>query len=497
MSTAPSRRSFLLALAGAAAVTGFDPAARAWATSADPGGRFAALPPLDGRILLAPAGLSAYEDDYGHIVHRDPAAVLLPGSVEDIAKLIRFAGPLGIPVAPRGQGHQTFGQAQVSGGVVIDMGTLDAVTVDAASRAVTAQAGALWHSVLTASVAQGLTPPVFTDYIELSVGGTLSVGGIGGASSHFGAQVDTVRALQVVTGTGEIVQCSAAGPHADLFEAALAGLGQCGVITSATIDLVPAPAMVRQYTLTYPTERALTADQRKVLRDGRFDWLEGALSPAAASGGWSFALEGAVYYRGPQEPPADAVVLAGLDYVGAPATQDFGYADFVDQLAPDVAYLMSTGEWNDPHPWINVFLPDAETDGYLERVLAEASATDIGASGVVLLYPVSTRLLTRPFLRMPDTGTAFLFALLRTASPDTDALSVPQALARNRVLYERAVAAGGTQYPIGSIPGLTEADWARQYGPEFARFGALKRRYDPYSIMTPGQGVFPPPRRDR
>src|SRR6266702_7177713 len=242
MVTGPSRRSLLLALAGAAAVTGFDPATRAWATAAHTDPNFATLPALDGRLLLAPADFGPYEDDFGHIIHRTPAAVLLPGSVEDVANLIRFAGPLGIPVAPRGQGHQTYGQAQANAGVVIDMSTLDSIAVQTSSMAVTAQAGALWHSVLTACVADNLTPPVFPDYIELSVGGTLSVGGIGGATSRFGAQVDTVTALQVVTGAGEIVSCSAI-ENCDLFEAALAGLGQVGVITSATFALIPAPQM--------------------------------------------------------------------------------------------------------------------------------------------------------------------------------------------------------------------------------------------------------------
>ena len=36
----------------------------------------------------------------------------------------------------------------------------------------------------------GLTPPVLTDYLHLSVGGTISVGGIGGATSRFGTQAD-------------------------------------------------------------------------------------------------------------------------------------------------------------------------------------------------------------------------------------------------------------------------------------------------------------------
>ena len=491
MGTGPSRRTFLLSLAGAAAVTGFDPATQAWATSATPdhahGADFAKLPRLDGELLLPAVDLTPYADDYGHIVHRKPAAVLLPGSVQDIATLIRFAGPLGILVAPRGQGHETYGQAQVSGGVVIDLGPLDVISVNAAARTATAQAGALWHSVLTASVGHGLTPPVFPDYIELSVGGTLSAGGIGGASSHFGAQVDTVAALQVVTGTGEIVECSPTR-RSEVFDAALAGLGQFGVITSATVNLVPAPDMVRQYTLAYPTVAAMTAAQRKVVRDGRFDWLEGALSPATPSG-WTFALEGAVSYRS-GHPPVDATVLAGLNYTGTPTTQDFTYVDFVNQLAAAVAFLKSTGEWFDPHPWINLILPDAATDRYMQQVLADLTASDIGASGVVLLYPVPKRLLTRPFLRTPDSDLVFLFALLRTASPDTDAIPVPQALAGNRALYDKAVAVGATQYPIGSIPNLTKADWIRQYGSSFARFSALKRLLDPFSIMTPGQGIF-------
>ncbi|HTJ67451.1 MAG TPA: FAD-binding protein [Actinospica sp.] len=488
MRTGASRRGFLLTLAGAALVTGFDPATRAWATTASDDPSFATLPRLDGRLLLPNADLSAYEDDYGHIVHRKPAAVLLPGSVADIAALIRFAGPLGIPVAPRGQGHQTFGQAQVDGGVVIDMSTLDAITVDAAGRTATAQAGALWHAVLTASVAHGLTPPVFPDYIELSVGGTLSVGGFGGASSHFGAQVDTVTSLEVVTGTGEIVHCSAT-ERRDVFEGVLGGLGQFGVITSASIALVPAPQMARQYTVSYPTVSALTADQAKVVGDGRFNWLEGLLSPATPSG-WTYALEGAVYYE-TSTPPDDASILAGLGYTGTPEIEDFTYVDFVNQLASAITYLESTGEWYDPHPWINVFLPDTTVDAYMESTLANLTVEDIGASGVVLLYPIPTRLLKRPFLRMPDSELAYLFALLRTASPDTDAIAVDEALQGNRILYDKAVAAGATQYPIGSIPNLTSADWARQYGPELGRFRALKHRLDPHRIMTPGQGIFP------
>jgi FAD/FMN-containing dehydrogenase len=487
-----SRRGFMRALGGATVgvgvlVTGFDNATRAWAsdTAGAHGDGFDHVPRLDGRLLLDSADLAPFEDDFGHIVHRVPGAVLEPGSVRDIAAMIEFCGPRRIAVAPRGQGHQTFGQAQVSGGLVIDMSPLSSITVDPAARTATVGAGALWSALLAASTAHGLTPPVFTDYIELSIGGTLSAGGLGGTTHHFGAQVDNVIELEVVTGTGEVVRCSASR-HADLFHAALAGLGQVGVITSATLPLIPAPASARQYTLTFPSVSALTAAQRKVVRDGRFDWLEGAAN-AVTGGGWQFVLEGTAYYDG--TPPNDQTLIGDLGYEGTPQIQDFSYTDFVDDLAPAVAFLKSTGEWFDPHPWLNIFLPDAATDAYVTGVMDKLTLADIGASGVVLLYPVPSGKLHAPLLRTPDSELTFLFAVLRTAAPDTDALPTATMLEGNRALYLEAQALGGTQYPVGSIP-MTSRDWRIQYAVAWRFFSAAKHRYDPHGILAPGQGIF-------
>lgn len=64
--------------------------------------------------------------------------------------------------------------------------------VQSAARAegdrVVVEAGATWSDVLRATLAQGKAPPVLTDYLELSVGGTLIVGGVGGTTSAFGAR---------------------------------------------------------------------------------------------------------------------------------------------------------------------------------------------------------------------------------------------------------------------------------------------------------------------
>jgi len=89
---------------------------------------------------------------------------------------------------------------------------------------------------------------VLTAYLGLTVGGTLSIGGVGTTTFRHGAQVDHVHELQAVTGEGQLVMCSETR-HRDLFEAALAGQGQCAIMTRAVLRLVPAAGMVREYVL--------------------------------------------------------------------------------------------------------------------------------------------------------------------------------------------------------------------------------------------------------
>ena len=184
------------------------------------------------------------------IVHQMPEAVLHPGSDRDVASMIRWAGERGLKATPRGQGHSVYGRAQVDNGFVIDMTRLRTIH-DIRSDRVVVDAGATWSEVVAATLPQGLVPPVLTDFLELSVGGTLVVGGIGSMTSRHGMQSDNVLALEVVTGTGQMVTCSP-DSHANLFDAVRAGLGQAAVILRATLKLIPAPQQVRRFLLSYP-----------------------------------------------------------------------------------------------------------------------------------------------------------------------------------------------------------------------------------------------------
>lgn len=480
-----TRRAVVTGLASGALVIGLDPLTGTWVTKASASEPLRNMPRLDGRLRIDSSARWEGADDFGHLVHRHPVAVLEPGTVSDIAVMLRYCREHGLPVAARGQGHSTNGQAQVSRGLVVDMGTLRDIQVRDGHAVV--QAGARWSEVLHATLPRGLTPPVLTDYLELSVGGTLSAGGVGGATHHHGAQVDSVVELEVVTGTGERTVCSPSR-RADLFHAVRAGLGQCAIITRATIRLVPAPSSVRRYQLYYPSLAALTADQRRVVRDGRFGFMEGQVQAAAdGSGEWRYLLE-AVAFRQSSTPPDDAALLGDLTYErGTQEIDDLSYFDFLNRLAPSVEYLKSIGEWARPHPWWNVFLPDTAADAFVTSVIADLTPADIGASGVILLYPVRRSLLHAPMPRVPDQELVFLFALLKTASPGA---ADPSAMVEaNRALYRRVQALGGTQYPVGSIP-TTHDDWRKHFGPVWPSLAAAKHRYDPGGILAPGQGIF-------
>ncbi|HVV22546.1 MAG TPA: FAD-binding protein [Pseudonocardiaceae bacterium] len=363
-----------------------------------------------------------FADDFGHIVHHPPRVVERPTSTADVVAIMRR----GVPVVARGRGHSTFGQAQSADGVLVDLSGLAGVTVGshaAAGSCATVGAGATWRDVLMAALPDR-TPPVLTDYLDVSVGGTLSVGGIGGTSHRHGLQTDQVVELEVVAHDGTV---RVGGPG----DPALASLGAAGIITRATVRLGPAPIRVRRCTLDLPTITDVMAVQRDLIREGRFDYVQGQITP-----GWRYRVETAAY--------DSTACLPGGE------VEDMPYLAFADRLAPGEAYLRSTGEWFWPHPWWNGFLPDAAADDFVARLAAELTVEALGPSGLVLVYPIFTEHLTTPAFQVPDSPIVFLVAILRCVS----AGSVPDALADNQLWYERARAAGGTVYPISAIPAL-------------------------------------------
>lgn len=437
---------------------------------------------LEGSLFDTLSERDAAGRDYGRIVHESPLAVIRPASAADVVKSVRFAVEHGVPLAARGQGHTTFGQAQARGGLVLDMSSLNRIR-EFDGQSVLVEGGAKWAAVVEQTLSRGLIPPALTDFLHLSVAGTLSVGGIGGASFRHGAQVDNVLELEVVTGAGEHVRCSPES-NAELFDACRAGLGQCGVITAARLRLVPAAPRVRVYTLRYERLAPYLADQTRLAEEGRFDYLDGTII-AEAPGRYTYTLSAALLL-GDAEPERPGL-LEGLGFTGEPTSEKLSHAAFSLRVDGYVEMMRRTGLWETPHPWVDLFIPASRAEAFFDAALSQLESP---RDGMILSYVLRRSRCHAPMLRLPDEERFFLFDLLRNV-PGASSERIQHLLETNARLWRECIELGGTMYPIGAVP-LSPDDWRRQYGPAWERLMAARRRFNPSGLLGPGPRLLAP-----
>ncbi|MFG2566144.1 FAD-binding protein [Streptomyces sp. NPDC048567] len=492
-STPITRRSILGGMA-AATVIGWSTSHQAWARESDSFAHTAAsLPALDGTLETSAGVKSTFNHDFGHMVTGACWAVLRPGSVQDIVKMVNYARANGLKIAMNGRGgqngdeesHSCYGQAQVpQGGIAIDARGLTKIVRIGSSSAVV-ETGVTWAQLTDAALARGLTPPALTDYLHLSIGGTLSVGGIGSTVARYGLQIDTVKSIDIVTGNGDLITASPSC-HADLFNTALGGGGQVGIIVRAEVALIPAPPKMTVFTLYYNDVSAFLADSEKLMAEKRFEGQVGEIARTPDDSGWWYKLEGQAYWKGSTAPNRTAL-LTGLHDVRASATiEDLPFREAVFRTDGDEAWLKENDFWGQPKPWLSLFVPASKAKAMADLLTAELNSDDLGA-GFLLYYPYPTSKLTRPLSVQPSEPTAYLCDVLRFPAPGAD---IARMLDQNRRLYDKAVALGAKRYLVGAIPNMTSADWRAHFGIRWKVLVAAKRRYDPAGILTPGQGFF-------
>ena len=476
-----------------AVVLGFDPLRCGWVTGAAVGTSpsFDDLPALDGELAVDEASRQAVATDLGNIAYHQPCAVLRPRSVGDIAAMIRFCRAHGIAVSPRGQAHTTYGQG-LADGLVIENAYLNRIHSLGAGIA-EVDAGTHWMDLIKAAYERSprLTPPVLTGYTGLTVGGTLSVGGVGGivGGLHTGLQVDHVRELEVVTGTGAIERCSS-NHKADLFEALLGGLGQCGVITKALIELVPAKQRARTYVLSYSDNAAFFRDFRSVIDRPSVDHVYAEFVPPGTTP--TYTLFATVFYDRLTSPD-DVAIIGGLS--AAPAIRDTTYLDYVFSIDDGIDTLRELVNWDGLiKPWFDAWLPGSAVEDYLAEIMRTLTPSDIGPYGAGLIYPQRRAHVTKPYPRLPEPdGSPWVFVVdISTVSdtPEPDPVFTEKMLTRNERLFARTREHyGGVLYPIGSLR-RTPRDWITHYGDKWPPFRAAKGRYDPSNVLTPGPGIF-------
>jgi FAD/FMN-containing dehydrogenase len=447
-------------------------------------------PLVAGEVLEDDPSRAARSGDFGRMVKRMPDVVVRPASTQDVAAIIGYARQHRVPVGTRGEAHSQSGQALVERGILIDLTALGQVlSIDPAVPAADCQAGVKWETLVRQSIPQGLVPPVLTNNLSVTVGGTLSVAGLGIASFRHGAQGDNVHEIEAVTGAGDIVVCSATQDR-EVFDAARSGLGQFAVITRARLALRRCRPRVRTYYLLYDDLAAYMRDAGTIFHEDRFDYVESTCVPCPqgfrwvgqtkeAFAAWFFPLHATVEFD-PASPPDDQQRLDGLSFYRKVHVEDQDLLQFAARLEALFAIWKRIGNWDMAHPWMEVILPWATAAPFIQQVLANLPPTALGG-GHVLLWPCRGTASKVPLFITPPSDLVMGFGILPGVPPDL----LPQARQRLNMVSELSIAAGGKRYLSGFVE-FDRAGWQRHFGARWDEVRRLKKTYDPDGILNPG-----------
>ena len=449
---------------------------------------------VKGELIGDKDGLEARSTDFGRMLHRRPGAVIRPAHTEDVAQVIRWAQANKVPVATRGEAHSQTGQSLTEGGIALDLTSLDKVlAVDMEKLTVTCQSGVVWKNLVEHLKPLGLIPRVLTNNLGVTVGGTLSVAGLGVASFLYGTQGDNAIELEVVTGTGDVVICSAT-ENAQLFKAARSGLGQFGVITRATMKVRRFKPMVRRYIMLYDNLEKFMEDSRTLMTQNRCDFLESWCVPCVMGfwtvgdekqtfGEWFFPLHLTVEFDS-AEPPNNDEVLKGLSYYRLSNIEDEPLHDFANRLEPLFKLWKLSGYWANMHPWMETILPWESSKDFITNVLAALPPASLGG-GHILLWPCRGDTSTVPLFMKPDSDWVIGFGILPGIPKERIDIAVP----RLNMASEFSIMAGGKRYLSGLIH-FDKEHWAQHFGDKWPEMNRLKKTYDPAGILNPGFIVY-------
>ncbi|MEO3885765.1 FAD-binding oxidoreductase [Nonomuraea sp. B5E05] len=423
-----------------------------------------------------------------------PDAVVLPGSHEEVAELLRLCSAERIAVVPFGGGTSVVGglaaaRAGFAGVVALDLARLDRLrSVDTESMVAEFEPGVRASEAERLLAARGLTLGHFPQSFEYAtLGGFAAARSSGQASAGYGRFDDMVMGLTVATPAGTLdlgrAPKSAAGP--DLRQLVLGSEGAFGVITSLRLRVRRAPAERRYEGWRFASFAAGSAAVRALAQEGLMpavlrlsdetETMVGLAEPDAIGSGGSGCLliaghEGAA---DADRRPAVSAVLARLggEPLGAGPGEAWERGRFSAPYLRDS--LLAAG----------ATVETLETAGFwanLPRLYDAVRLALLGALGSPLVMCHVSHAY--------ETGASLYF----TVVTPQDADPVAQWERAKKEVNAAIVEAGGTITHHHGVGRDHRDAYAAELGPVgVSVLDAVKARLDPAGILNPG--VLVPP----
>jgi glycolate oxidase len=234
----------------------------------------AALPDL--RLTADAADLEAHRrDETAYLEPPLPLAVAFPASTAEVAGIVRLAAAHRVPLVPRGAGTSLSGGAiAVAGGLTVSLLRMNRVLeIDEENRVVVVQPGVVNADLKQAVAAHGLFyAPDPASYETCTIGGNLATNSGGLCCVKYGVTRDTVLGLEVVLADGAVIRTGGRNVKDvagyDLASLFVGSMGTLGIVTEATLRLIPMPAPKQTLLAFFPTIEASGEAVAGMVRDG-------------------------------------------------------------------------------------------------------------------------------------------------------------------------------------------------------------------------------------
>lgn len=225
-------------------------------------------------VIDAPAELRAYECDALAAYRCPPMLAVLPSTTAEVAHVLRLCHAMGVPVVPRGAGTSLAGGAlPTADSVILGVARMNAVLeADYDNRVVRVQTGRTNLSVSGAVEEEGFFyAPDPSSQLACAIAGNIAMNSGGAHCLKYGVTTNNLLGVTLVMMDGTI--CEIGGAHLDAGGLDLLGVicgseGQLGVVTEATLRILPKPEGARPMLLAFDSNEVAGACVSDIIKAG-------------------------------------------------------------------------------------------------------------------------------------------------------------------------------------------------------------------------------------